>query len=303
MLKYRLTALALKAFSSSAPARKVYRALGNSFGGGGRTVSQMPFYYYERVERNLRLCELHSKLAADDVVLELGTGWVHWEAVTLRLFFDFKAVLYDVWDNRQLLALKSMVRQLTARFGNDGFLAGYDLEKARRTAANIEKASSFDELYSLLGFRYVLEPAGLMEVLPRNEYRLVVSAGVMEHIPAATAQIFIDNMAALLKHGGVGIHSINTTDHLYLYDRSASPKQYLSYSEDTWQRWFENGVQYINRIQRSEWLRMFDRSGLALIEEGGAYDSLAGLKIHPRFKDLDRKDVECTTLDVVVRKP
>jgi hypothetical protein len=303
MLKYRLTALALKGFSSSAPARKLYRALGNTFGGGGRSVSQMPFYYYERVERNLRLCQQHAKLSKDDFVLELGTGWVHWEAVTLRLFFDFKAVLYDVWDNRQLPALKSMLRQLTARFDHDGYLAGYDTENARRMVARIEQVSSFDELYRLLGFEYVVEPAGLMESLPREEFRLVISAGVMEHIPAATAQIFVNNMAALLKPGGIGVHSINITDHLYLYDRSVSPKQYLSFSEDAWQRWFENGVQYINRIQRSEWLRIFGESGLVLLEEGGAYNPLVGLKIHPRFQNLNRKDIECTTLDLVVRKP
>ena len=32
--------------------------------------------------------------------------------MTLRLFYDIKAVLFDVWDNRQLGGLKNYIRQL-----------------------------------------------------------------------------------------------------------------------------------------------------------------------------------------------
>src|SRR5215469_6747854 len=102
MLKYNLTALALKAFSCSKPTRSFYRYLGNQLGAKKRAGKQMPPYYFERAERNVAWCLKYAPLHGDDVLVELGTGWVHWEALTLRLFFDFKGVLYDVWDNRQL---------------------------------------------------------------------------------------------------------------------------------------------------------------------------------------------------------
>src|SRR5262249_11894510 len=150
----------------------------------------------------------------NDLILELGTGWVHWEALTLRLFFDFQAVVYDVWDNRQLTALKSFVRQLEQRFGEEGFLEGCDFKRARLLIKQIENVNSFDELYALLGFRYVLDPTGLMESLPRHAFRLIISAGVMEHISAETAPQFVSNMASLLVKGGIGIHGINISDHI-----------------------------------------------------------------------------------------
>lgn len=302
MLKYHLTALALKGFSTCKPARRLYRILGNRLGGRGRRDGAMPFYYYERVARNIAICQAHAPLTADDLLLELGTGWVHWEALTLRLFFDFQAVLYDVWDNRQLDALKSFLRQLAQRFGEPDFLVGCDFERARRLIEKIQSVASFDELYALLGFRYVVDPAGLMENLPSEAFRVVISAGVMEHIPAETAGQFVANMAARLRPGGLAVHSINITDHLYLYDRTASPKQYLTFSEPQWQRWCENGVQYINRIQRGEWLEMFARAGLTLLEESGAYTDLRDLPIHPRYRGLSKEDRDCTTLDVVLRK-
>jgi hypothetical protein len=302
MIKYHLTAIALKGFSSCKPARSVYRGLGNWLGGRKRATGKMPSYYFERVERNVALCLKYGPLRADDLVLEIGTGWVHWEALTLRLFFDFQAVLYDVWDNRQLNALKSFVRQLEERFGEKGFLEGCDFDRARSLIRKIEGATTFDDLYGMLGFRYVLDRTGLMKCLPRDAFRVAISAGVMEHIAEETAPQFVSNMASLLAEGGLGIHSINIADHLAIYDRSASPKQYLTYSERRWRLCYQNGVQYINRIQRSDWLRMFVNAGLSVVEEGGAYVDLTNLRLHVRYQGLSRKDIDCTNLVLVVRK-
>ena len=262
----------------------------------------MPSYYFERVQRNVAWCRKYGPLRTDDQLLEIGTGWVHWEALTLRLFFDFQAVLYDVWDNRQLSALKSFLRQLEGRFGQKGFLEGCDFDRARSLIRRIEGAETFDNLYDMLGFRYVLDPDGLMKSLPREAFCVAISAGVMEHIPAATAPQFVSNMASLLVTGGLAIHSINIRDHLAAYDPSASPKQYLAYSEPHWRRWYENRVQYINLIQRCDWLRMFTQAGFSLVEEDGYYDDLTGLRIHPRFQGLSRKDIDCTSLVLVAKK-
>jgi len=302
MIKYHLAALALKGFSSCEPARNLYRGLGNRLGGRKRTAGGMPSYYIERAERNVAWNLKYGPLQADDLLLELGTGWVHWEALTLRLFFDFQAVLYDVWDNRQLSALKNYVRQLEGRFGQKGFLEGCDFDRARFLIKKIEGASTFEELYAMLGFRYVLDPSGLMECLPRDAFRLVISAGVMEHIQASTAQQFVSNMASMLVRGGLGFNSIAIMDHLAFYDRSASPKQYLTYSDAQWKFWCDNRVQYINRIQRSSWLRMFAHAGFSVLEERAARADVSGLRIHPQYQGLSREDIECTNLVLAIRK-
>jgi hypothetical protein len=302
MIKYHVTAMALKGFSSCKPTRSLYRSLGNWLGRKKRTAAEAPPYYFERVQRNIAVCQKYGPLKADDLLLELGTGWVHWEALTLRLFFDFQAVLYDVWDNRQLSALKSYLRQLNERFDQKEFLPGCDIDRARSLIRRIEAMDTFDDVYEMLGFRYVLDPSGLMQGLPRSTFRMAISAGVMEHIPAATAPQFVLNMASCLIEGGLGIHSINTADHLSAYDPSASPKQYLTYSERRWRLWYENQVQYINRIQRCDWLRMFAEVGFSLVEEGGSYADLQALRIHPRYRHLSRKDIECMNLLLVVVK-
>src|SRR5215469_4625479 len=289
MLKYCLVALALKASSLNSTTRSLYRRLGNSIGARRRAMWKVPGYYFNRVERNLRWCARYGPLLSGDFLAEIGTGWVHWEALTLRLFYDFHAVLYDVWDNRQLDALKNYLRQLRERFGKDGYLQEYDLERASWHVDKIEQISSFEGLYRLLGFRYVLEPSGTLQCLDSGRFRVTVSAAVMEHIDAATAPIFVGQLGRITAPGGIASHSINIGDHLTNYDCTMSDKEYLRFSESTWKRWYENQVQYINLIQRGDWLRYFDNAGLHLVEEDSSYTDISKLWIAPQFQHLSKQ--------------
>ncbi len=140
-----------------------------------RGAGPIPGYYLERVKRMLQLQRKHGIVRDGDRVLELGTGWLHWEALTLRLFYDIEAVLFDVWDNRQLGGLKNYVRQLGLML-DDGFdLSASELKRARFLIEAILRVESFDELYKLLGFEYVVESCGSLSQFPHNSFQLVVS--------------------------------------------------------------------------------------------------------------------------------
>src|SRR6266480_5853624 len=174
MVKYITTAVALKCFSSGPLMRSVYRSLGNQVGNKRRSSEAMPGYYAERVKRMLRLQRQHNIVRGGDRILELGTGWLHWEALTLRLFYDIEAVLFDVWDNRQLGALKNYVRQLGPML-NSGFgLTAAESQRAQSLIKQILKVESFEELYNLLGFKYVVEKSGSLNRFPPNSFQLIV---------------------------------------------------------------------------------------------------------------------------------
>ena len=302
MLKYYLTAATLKIASLNGVTKSLYRNIGNTVGQRGRRNKPMPPYYLKRVNRNVRLCLERNILNGGGTVLELGTGWMHWEALTTRLFFDFSATLYDVWDNRQMDALQSYLEQLRQALVDGRIVPPGDIKKALRIIDDVQRIKTFEELYKILGFKYVVDPKGELDLLPAAAFDVIISAGVLEHVHADSAWKIVQGMARVLKPGGYGIHSITISDHLYHYDRSASPKQYLHYSERTWKLLFENEVQYINRIQRSEWLAMFQRAGFDAIEDGGAFCALNGLALNDLFKTFDHHDLECTHLELLLRK-
>jgi SAM-dependent methyltransferase len=304
MIKYVAVALSLKSFSSCPEMRRLYRQIGNNIGGRRRASGRMPTYYAARVKRMLRIVKHYNIIRDGDRILEVGTGWLHWEALTLRLFYDVQAVLFDVWDNRQLAGLKNYVQQLSELLESKDSFGLSDLEssRARSLIGAVLKVESFDELYKLLGFEYVLESSGNLTRLPDNRFQMVVSAGVLEHVGREGVPGLIKETHRILKPEGWALHSIDTSDHLAHYDTKVSKKLYLSFPERTWKCWFENEVQYINRIRRSEWLEVFQSNGFELIEEATDQTDISGVRLADQYADADRRDLECIYLRLVLTK-
>ena len=101
MLRYGLTALALKAFSATNSTQHLYRKLGNTFGARSRARKRPPPYYMERARNIVEQVRRFDLIRPGDRLLEIGSGWVAWESTVLRLFFDVQVTLFDVWDDRQ----------------------------------------------------------------------------------------------------------------------------------------------------------------------------------------------------------
>lgn len=295
MIKYVMAATALKCFSAGPQMRGLYRRLGNLGGGQRRSRGKIPSYYLERIKRLLRLQREYNLVHSGDRIIELGTGWLHWEALTVRLFFDVQAVLFDVWDNRQISGLKNYVAQLPPILRDESFgLSPQELNRAQHLIEAILKVDSFENLYRLLDFEYVVDSSGSLSRLPSDSFQLVVSGGVLEHVTRENVPSLLCETHRALKPGGWSLHSIDTQDHLSYYDARVSRKMYLTFSDRTWRNLFENKVQYINRLQRSEWLDLFKAAGLEFIEEDSWYTDLGRLKLSERFANMDRRDLECT---------
>ncbi len=301
MLRYTATGLALKCFSASAATRAMYRHIGNRLGNRSRRLGVMPAFYADRLKRMLRLSREVGFVRDGDRILELGTGWMHWEAFALRLFYDVQGVLYDVWDNRQLEGMKNYFGQLAPML-EDGFgLSEEQIVRARGRIRQIQEARSFEELYEIFGFEYVVEPSGSLERFQDGSFDVVVSAGVLEHVDRAAIPNLLAGLRRVLKPGGWAVHSIDTSDHLSHYDASVNKKYYLGYSETRWKVLCENVVQYINRVQRGEWLEYFQQSGLELVEEDSRRVDISAVKIAERYRSMDLDDLACTVLRVVLR--
>jgi SAM-dependent methyltransferase len=303
MVKYLAAAVCLKCFSCGSAMRRLYRGLGNQMGGRRRRTGAMPAYYPDRLKRMLRLQRQFGLIQPGDPILELGTGWLHWEALTLRLFFDVQSVLYDVWDNRQLGGLKNYVRQLGAILDQGFDLSPAEVARARKIIGQIEGVNSFEELYQLLNFAYVVDSSGSLSRFRDGQFQLVVSGGVLEHVTREAIPTLVRETYRVLRPGGWAVHSIDTSDHLSHYDSSVNKKRYVGLSERTWRLVCDNEVQAINRVQRGEWLEHFRQAGFEMAEEELREVDISRLRIAPRYAAMDRKDLATTIVRLTLRKP
>jgi len=108
----------------------------------------MPTYYINRINRMLRIAKNYGGPKNGDRLIELGTGWLHWEAITTRLFFDVHGILYDVWDNRQMDGLKNYMEQL---YNSLEYMDvdNQQLTVARRLILKINEITDYTDLYKL----------------------------------------------------------------------------------------------------------------------------------------------------------
>jgi len=297
-----MAAQALRAFSISHGTMAAYRSLGNLVGGKSRSKAIEP-HYIHRADSNLKYVESVGAIRDGMTALELGTGWVHWEALFTRLFYDVRFYLFDVWDNRQFAGLQQYAGHLKNRLYEDVDRPREQLGRASCLLDKILDCSNFDELYSLLGFTYIVEPRGRLDVIPDDSVDLVISSDVLEHIPRAGLEQLVLDLKRVLRPGGVCVAQIVEEDHLRIYDRSVHPKNYLRYSEFAWKALFENRVQYINRLQHSDYVKLF-AGGFELIDEQivVSSDNLP-FEVSQAFKGYSDKDLKAGVTRIAARAP
>lgn len=298
MIRYVLAATALRIFSLNGTTRALYRRVGNIVGSKRRAASLDIAAYISRGDLLVDLVRKHSVTRDGQRLLEIGTGWMHWFALYLRLFFQVEIAMLDVWDNRQFEALRSAFARLESILMEKGVPL-----QVRANLQILLSATSFADLYRRLQLSYVIDPDGSLERFADASLGCVFSFHVLEHVPRVNFIRLCAEMYRVLEPGGFSIHQIGIDDHLSHYDPSCSPKQYLAFSDRQWKLFFENGVQYINRLQMSDCLRAFDAAGFVLREKLMETADLTGLRIDPLYRGYDADDLACTILTVVLQKP
>lgn len=302
MLRYTLAATALRFFSINDTTRKAYRTLGNAMGAKRRSGGIEP-HYIPRAAQNLAYIESCGAIADGYHLLELGTGWVHWESLFTRLFYDVRITLFDVWDNRQFPGFLRFAAELRRRLRAEVDRSPDQIDRAELLLDKVLACASFDDVYALLGFDYVIDGTGSLAAVPDASIDLVISSDVMEHIPRQAVPILLQDLRRVLKPHGVVAQQIVEKDHLTIYAPRAHPKAYLRYSEKTWRRWFENDVQYVNRLQHSDFIKAFDAAGFAIVKEGiVASCDTADLTIAPEFQGYAKADLDAIVTRIVARK-
>lgn len=300
MLRYYVAASALKFFSSTPATRAFYRdILGNRFGARRRARLGLDPSYVSQGRLLLELCKKHHAIADGMSILEVGTGWIHFYSLFLRLFYEIRITAVDAWDNRQFIPLQRSFADLGTKLVEFD-LDPHELERATKVLPIIASASSFDDLYAKLGITYVIDPS--LDSIADASQQLVCSFHVLEHIDEDIVERHVDNMGRVLRPGGFQVHQLGLDDHLAHYDRAVHNKNYLRYSERTWHLFFRNRVQYFSRIPRSRWLSMFERSGMRLLEDFSVTCDPATVRVHRDFVAMSVVDRACVIPTFVMVK-
>jgi len=300
MIRYLAAAVALKVFSLNSLTCSGYRILGNRFGQKKRRQQNIA-KYVERGDLLVELARKYGVLKDGMALVELGTGWIHWFGLYLALHVEgeISLELYDVWDNRQLDALKGSFGKLDALWDNDETISTGQRERLR----SILTVDSFDELYHRFNANYTINREGSLASYSADSYDSIISFHVMEHVGRNFIEQSIGDMFRMLKPGGYCIHQIGIDDHLAHYDSKVSKKNYLRYSLSKRKYLFENVVQYHNVLQGADYQRFFSNAGFDIVAIDRERCDIEGLEINKDWMGYTREDQETTIFTIICRKP
>ena len=299
MLRYTIAAIALKAFSSTEASRRLYRRVGNRIGRGRRNPDDYAVY---SAARKLDFIARNGAIADGMHVLELGTGWVHFDALFTRLFYDVRVTMFDVWDCRLWANFCGLLDALEREIPQIDVLPAARVTRALAVLEKVKCCHDFAEVYALLGFTYAVDPAGSLHEVADRSVDLVFSSDVLEHVHEDDFPALANDLRRILGPGGHMSAQIATHDHLFGYDRSVHQKNYLRYSDRSWNLWFGNRLQYINRWQASDFERFFSEEGFDIVErEPVSVVDTGTLPLAARWQDYAREDLETKTFRILVR--
>jgi SAM-dependent methyltransferase len=155
------------------------------------------------------------------------------------------------------------------------------------------------EILKLCGGKYLTQGVESLAGIPAASVDYCFSNAVLEHIPKADFSRMIDELARVLKPGGVIVHRVDLKDHL------GGGLNNLRFSESRWESaLFRNSGFYTNRIRFNEMLASFERAGFCCNVPRTARWAKLPLprrKMDGSFRKLPEENLLVSGFDVVMR--
>ena len=227
------------------------------------------------------------------VALELGTGWFPIIPVGLALLGAGR--VYSV-DTQKLLSHDRLTQTLRyyANCMKDGRVQPGRPEAESRIARVLDVAPklSTGELLSELGIELLVTDARRLS-LQSSSVDLICSNNTLEHIPPTIIVDIFREFNRVAAGGGLMSHHIDLADHYANFDPSITVYNFLKYSDFTW-RFFNNELQYQNRLRISDFRELHEATGWQLLAEDSrrkAPAELAAIKLATRFRSYSELDL------------
>lgn len=247
------------------------------------------------------------------VFLEIGTGWYPVLPILLRLLGAERVITLDLnpWLTRKTLAATvSATEGALGRVAED-FAVPLDLVRKRFadvSAGTADAGAGVAEALGRCGIEYRMPCDATATGLPDRTADYVVSANVLEHVPAGVIAGILRESRRVLKPDGYHVHHVNPADHYAIDDPRISKVHFLRYSPSAWYYIGGSGVAYHNRLRCIDLVRLFEEAGYDITHTYSHTDerSLAELRagtarVHRSFVGYTHEQLACEIVGIYAR--
>jgi SAM-dependent methyltransferase len=285
----------------------IYYAMQRSVG-SLRAGRANPVEYYGAARRVTEWIKTNGRDVAGMRFLEVGTGRNVNLPTALWLCGAAQVTTVDL--NAYLSS--------TLVFESNEYARQHTEEVRQAFGAEAERAQFRERFAQLLDYKGDL--AGLLKMmnvtyLPRADaahlplesasFDAHVSFAVFEHIPADVLARILAEARRLLRPDGLLVHIIDPSDHFSHDDDSITAINFLQFDDAEWAALAGNKFMYHNRLRAFEYLDLFARAGVRVLEQKQTLDepSLRSLKngfpLHRQFKHIAAEELAVRSLNVL----
>lgn len=199
-------------------------------------------------------------------------------------------------------------RYLSAKLVNETieYLRGHQTEALAQFGAEAEKPEFRERFNQLIAYNGDLP--GLLKMMnveygapvdatrlpyPDNSFDFHISYTVLQHIPGEVIIKLLEEARRVLAPKGLLIHFVDLSDMFSHDDKSITEINFLQFSEEEWQRLAGNQFMYHNRLRAHEYLELFRRARVRVLEQTQTVNEAAlqalksgTLKLDERFRDV-----------------
>ncbi|MDQ2803006.1 MAG: class I SAM-dependent methyltransferase [Pseudomonadota bacterium] len=272
---------------------------------GEKALSYVPFsphLYYglgylvtRKSQRRLQGCANSYRLARKakeltppgGTIMDFGTAWHHHDAFLLYLIGDYKVYLFDVEDKAKFMYIKTYIEYLLENLESVCSELSIDQDVARGKLNELLPLKSRRDIYRACNFELIITKTTDKPFLPEGSIDFIVSNCVLPHIPPHIMEPELGALRSMLKKDGYMYMMTGHDDHWAFHDASVNQFNYYKYSDEYYKALFDTKFEYQNRFVKGEYLPIFDRARLEIVDYYGyvTEESRANIRALPHLDE------------------
>lgn len=251
---------------------------------------------FQWADRHLAHYRRYGPGALPGSVLELGTGW--FPAVPVALYLCGVQKIYSI-DIVDLIRTDYFRANMELVVGTPldalaASLPGIVAKRHERLRAAWRDGARTPprEFLEQLDIHAVVRDASTAS-FPAGYFDAIVSNTTLEHIPRPVLASVFEQFHRVLRDDGVMSHLTDMNDHYSYFDDTITNYNFLQYSAASW-KWFNNALQYQNRLRIVDYRRVHEEAGFEILEEEANYERVQGLsevRVHREFSRYSEKEL------------
>ena len=155
-----------------------------------------------------------------------------------------------------------------------------------------------DASRNLLTYR---APCNASDTQIKENFDLIISNAVMEHIPSENIFNIMTECYRLLNENGICSFWIDYSDHWHYADQSLQWNNFYRFNKSTW-KIFNPKSHFQNRLRNSDYVILFEQAGFNIIKNTVIKSSKPLFKISPEFEKYSDEDLAISGAWFILKK-